>query len=194
MKKFPNYIQADSKDCGATCIKIIARYYGKTIHIQDLRTYSETSREGSNLLLLGDAAEKIGFRTLGAKLSHEKLEEVPLPCILHWNKSHFVVLYKIKKRKYYISDPGFGLLEYDEEQFLKSWIGNNAERSTEEGIGLLIEPTPNFMDSKDDIGSQESKFGFSPLFKYIIPYRHFLLQLAIGLAATSLSQIYFFRF
>ncbi|WP_343587125.1 peptidase domain-containing ABC transporter [Flavobacterium sp.] len=191
MKKFPNYIQADSKDCGATCIKIIARYYGKTIHIQDLRTYSETSREGSNLLLLGDAAEKIGFRTLGAKLSCEKLEEVPLPCILHWNKLHFVVLYKIKKRKYYISDPGFGLLEYDEEQFLKSWIGNNAERSTEEGIGLLIEPTPNFMDSKDDIGSQESKFGFSLLFKYIIPYRHFLLQLAIGLAATSLLQLLF---
>ena len=112
MKKFINYIQADSKDCGPTCLKIIAKHYGKTINIQYLRDYSETTRSGSNLMLLSDAAEKIGFRTLGVKLSLEKIEEVSLPCILHWNKNHYVVLYKIKKGKYFISDPAFGLLEF----------------------------------------------------------------------------------
>ena len=100
MKKFPFYKQADSKDCGPTCLKIIAKHYGKTINIQTLRSYSETTREGSNLLNLSDAAEKIGFRSLGVKLSIEKLQEAPLPCILHWNKEHYVVLYRIRRDSY----------------------------------------------------------------------------------------------
>ena len=92
-KKFPHYNQPDSKDCGPTCLKIIAKHYGKTLNIQTLRTYSETTREGSNLLNVSDAAEKIGFRSLGVKLSLQKLHEAPLPCILHWNSQHYVVLY-----------------------------------------------------------------------------------------------------
>lgn len=85
--------------------------------------------------------KKIGFRTLGVKLSVTKLNEAPLPCILHWNNNHYVVLYKIKKSKFYISDPAHGLLEYNEEEFLKFWIGNNSTADTEEGIALLLEPT-----------------------------------------------------
>ncbi len=75
LKKFTHYRQADHKDCGPTCLKIIAKYYGKTINIQELRDFSETTREGSNLLFLSDAAEKIGFRTLGVKLSVKRIEE-----------------------------------------------------------------------------------------------------------------------
>ena len=75
LKSFPFYKQADSKDCGPTCLKIISRYYGKVLNIQTLRNLSETTREGSNLLYLSDAAEKIGFRSLGVKLSVEKLDD-----------------------------------------------------------------------------------------------------------------------
>ena len=133
---FPHYKQADGKDCGPTCLKIIAKHYNKNLNIQTLRELSETTREGSNLLSLSEAAEKIGFRTLGVKVSLEKLLEAPLPCILHWNKNHYVVLYKIKSKKskiekLYISDPAFGLLEYTQEDFLKFWIGNNADEETE---------------------------------------------------------------
>jgi ATP-binding cassette, subfamily B, bacterial len=131
LKKFTNYRQADFKDCGPTCLKIISKHYGKTINIQDLRDSSETTREGSNLLFLSDAAEKIGFRTLGAKIDLKRLNEAPLPCILHWNKNHYVVLYKIKKDIYYISDPAFGLIEYNKQDFLKFWIGNNADDATQ---------------------------------------------------------------
>lgn len=147
MSNFPFYKQPDSKDC-ATCLKTIAKYHGKTLNIQILRSLSETTREGSNLLTLSDAAEKIGFRTLGVKLSIKKLEEVPLPCILHWNNNHYVVLYKIKKNKFNIADPAHGLLEYNEEEFLKFWIGNNATADTEEGIALLLEPTPAFLQKR----------------------------------------------
>ena len=188
--KFTNHRQIDSKDCGPTCLKIIAKHYGKTINIQSLRNYSETTRGGSSLQLISDAAEKIGFRTLGVKLDQEKLKEVPLPCVLHWNKEHFVVLYKIKKGTYYISDPAIGLIEYAQEEFLKFWIGNNALATTEEGIALLLEPTPKFYQSEFE--SEDKKgFGFGILFKYIFPYKSFVIQLIIGLLAGSLLELIF---
>lgn len=99
LKKFPNYIQSESKDCGPTCLKIVAKHFGRVLNIQTLRELAETTREGSNLLTLSDAAENIGFRTLGVKLCVNDLQETPLPCILHWNKNHYVVLYKVKSRK-----------------------------------------------------------------------------------------------
>ncbi len=189
-KKSPNYIQVDSKDCGPTCLKIITKYYGKLLNIQKLRELSETNREGSNLLFLSEAAEKIGFRTLGIKTSLDKLNEVPLPCILHWNKNHYVVLYKIKKNNYYISDPAIGLIEYTQEEFLKLWIGNNATETTEEGIALLLEPTPKFHQS--EFGKEETNtFGFALLFKYLFPYKSFIIQLIIGLLAGSLLELIF---
>jgi ATP-binding cassette subfamily B protein len=198
LSNFPYFRQTDSKDCGPTCLKIIAKHYGKTLNIQTLRSLSETTREGSNLLTLSDAAEKIGFRTLGVKLSVNQLAEAPLPCILHWNNNHYVVLYKVKRdsygmtkgRKFYVSDPAHGLLEYNQEEFLKFWIGNNATQETEEGIALLLEPTPNFYKNEWD-NENKKTFGFDLLTKYIIPYKSFIVQLAIGLLAGSLLQLIF---
>ena len=138
MSKFPNYIQPDAKDCGPTCLRIIAKYYKKTIPLQTIRQLSETTRGGSSLLGLSDAAEKIGFKTLGVKINFETLkDEVPLPCIVHWNKLHFVVLYEIKNDTVYLSDPAYGLITYNMKDFIKNWIGNNADESTEEELPLL---------------------------------------------------------
>lgn len=189
INKFPYYKQADSKDCGPTCIKIIAKYYNKTISIQQLRTISDTTRSGSSLLGLSEASEKLGFKSLGVKVDLQKLKEAPLPCILHWNKNHYVVLYKAKNAIYYISDPAHGLLKYSQNDFLKYWIGNNATDQTEEGIALLLEPTPKFYISDFDTDNQD--FGFQFLFKYVFRYKRFLWQLVIGLIAASLLQLLF---
>jgi ATP-binding cassette, subfamily B, bacterial len=198
LKNFPHYRQADAKDCGPTCLKIVAKYYGQTMDIQKLRDYAETTREGSNLLFLSDAAERIGFRTLGVKLSLESLEEVPLPCILHWNKNHYVVLHKIdikgkKITKLYLSDPAIGLIEYDSEEFLKFWIGNNATQTTEEGVALLMETTPRFYEEQDAAKTKDDKkkasIGFHFLSRYVWKYKKFLIQLSIGLLAGSLLQL-----
>ncbi len=187
--RFPFYHQYDQKDCGPTCLKIIAKHYGKTISLQELRKLSETVRTGSNLLGLSDAAESIGFKSLSVKISLEKLEEAPLPCILHWNKNHYVVLYNIKKDKFYISDPAHGRLTYTKDEFLKHWIGNNANEYTEEGVVLLLETTPKF--STNDFEKEAPSLSFSFLSKYIFKYKKFLWQLVIGLVASSLLQLIF---
>ena len=186
MKKFPNYKQTESKDCGPTCIKIIAKHYGKTINTQQLRNLSETTREGSSLLGLSEGVESIGFKSLGIKLAFTKLKEAPLPCILHWNKNHYVVLYKIKRDTVYISDPAHGLISYTKNEFIQHWIGNNADENTEEGIALLVEPTPKFYSEEFD---EDEKFGFSFIFKYLFKYKKFIVQLIVGLLAGSLLQL-----
>lgn len=195
MKSFPNFRQTESKDCGPTCIRIIAKYYGKLINTQSLRDFSETTRDGSSLLMLSDASENIGFRSLGIKINLKKTLELPLPCILHWNGGHFVVLYKIKKQTYYISDPAIGLINYNQQEFLKFWIGNNANENSEEGIALLLEPTPKFFQQDAPLsrgeGSGVRSFGFGLLFNYITPYKSFLIQLVIGLLAASLLDLIF---
>ncbi len=186
MKKFPHYKQTEAKDCGPTCIKIIAKHYGRNINTQQLRNLSETTREGSSLLGLSEAVESMGFKSLGIKLAFEKLREAPLPCIVHWNKNHYVVLYRIKKDTVFISDPAHGLITFTKEEFIKHWIGNNADENTEEGIALLVEPTPKFYEEEFD---EDQKFGFSFIFKYLIKYKKFIAQLIVGLLAGSLLQL-----
>ncbi|WP_396632912.1 peptidase domain-containing ABC transporter [Maribacter sp. R86514] len=189
MKNFPFFKQLDSKDCGPTCLRIVCKHFGKTISIQYLRELSETKRTGSSLMGLSIAAEKIGIKTLPGKISYQQLDSIPLPCILHWNKKHFVVLYKVKKDICYISDPAFGLLKYSKIKFLNHWIGNESNTNTKEGIALLLEPTPKFYKSEfDDI---QDKLNFTFLSKYLIRYKKFLFQLIFGLVAGSLLQLIF---
>lgn len=187
MKKFPTYRQPDSKDCGPTCLKIIAKHYGKTLSLPELRKLSETTREGSSLYALSATAEKIGFKTLGVKLSVQTLIKAELPCILHWNDDHFVVLYKIKKNTFYISDPAHGLITYTQREFLDMWIGKSSKTTDEEGIALLIEPTSKFGTYKS--ADDQKSFGFSHLLGYVMKYRRFLWQLILGLFAGSLLQL-----
>ena len=189
IKKFPFYIQPDAKDCGPTCLRIISKFYGKRIPLQDIRNLAETTREGSSLLGLSEAAENLGLKSLGVQINYITLvEEVPLPCVVHWNKQHFVVVYKIDKNDIvYISDPSYGLITYSKNDFIKSWIGENATENTEEGIALLLETTPSFYQNEFD--DQESKASFKFLSKYLFKYKSLVFQLAVGLLAGSLLSL-----
>ncbi len=165
---------------------MIAKHYGKVINTQQLRSLSETNREGSSLLGLSSAVEGIGFHSLGVRLSFATLREANLPCILHWNNNHYVVAYKIKKNTVFISDPAHGLISYPKNEFVRHWIGNNTDENTKEGIALLLEPTPNFYQEEFD---EDQPFGFGFIFKYLFRYKRFIIQLIIGLLAGSVLQL-----
>jgi len=188
LKVFPTHIQAEAKDCGPTCIKIIGKYYGKHLDMERLRVLCETTREGSSLLNLSEASEKIGFRTMAVKIDYQKIFEAPLPCIVFWDKYHYVVVYKIKNDTVYISDPAHGLLSYPKEEFIKHWVGPNANETTEEGFLLIIEPTPKFYE--DDIDeTPKVNFNLTYLSRYLFKYKSFIVQLLIGLLAGSIIQL-----
>src|SRR3954454_15160913 len=136
---FPTYRQLDQMDCGPTCLRMIAKHYGKNYSLESLRNASCISREGVSLLGISEAAEKIGFKTLAASINLEQLdEEVLLPCIIHWNQNHYVVIppqncsIQNPKAKILIADPAHGLVKIDQQTFLKSWIS----KSDKQGIVL----------------------------------------------------------
>ena len=94
---FPFYKQLDAMDCGPTCLRMVAKYFGKSYSSANLQKIFNVSKEGVSLLEVSDAAEQLGFKTLGGKFSLDKLtDEAPLPFIAHWKQEHFVVVYKIK--------------------------------------------------------------------------------------------------
>jgi ATP-binding cassette, subfamily B, bacterial len=190
LNSYPFFLQPDAMDCGPTCLRMIAKYYGKSYSLQDLRSVSHTTREGSSLLGLSEAAELIGFKTLGVKVAFDKLkDEVPFPCIAHWNQQHFVVIYEIKKNTITVADPGHGLLKYSKEEFMRSWVSDGKD----EGILLLLEATPDFYN-KEAIGGviqEEKKRSLSFLFNYLFAHKKLIWQLVIGLLAGSLLQLLF---
>lgn len=193
MIKFPTYRQLDKMDCGPTCLRIIASHYGRSWSHHTLREKCHVSREGVSLLGISDAAEGIGFRTIGAKMTFNQLSvEAVLPCIVHWNQNHFVVVYKIEHRRgktwVHVSDPASGLLCYTKEQFLKSWISVYSKDSTEEGLGiaLLLEPTPKFYEEK---GEGEVRLGFRNMLGYLRPYKRFIIQLMLAMLTGSIISL-----
>ncbi|MAN25769.1 peptidase domain-containing ABC transporter [Mesonia sp.] len=183
---FPFYLQYDQMDCGPTCIRIIAKYYKKSFSLKTLRDRCKANKEGVNLLGISKAAESIGFRTLGAKLSLNELEnEITLPCIVHWNQNHFVVVYKITKNRIYVSDPAQGILNYTKSEFLAFWTSAN-ENGIEKGITLIMEPSPTFFKQEEE---KSKNIGIGILYKYIINFKGLIFQLFLGLFLGSILQL-----
>ena len=182
-------------DCGPSCLAMIVKYYGKDVSIEQLRKICSLGKDGVSLLGISKAAETIGLKTIGGRLSLNTLaHEIPLPCIVHWNQNHFVVVYKIKKHnkeKYtvYVADPGKGHVTYTKEEFCEHWIStkNNGE---EKGIALLLEPTEQFY-AQNDTKAVPTQRRVRFLWNYLKKYKRFFTQLILGLLLGSLLQLIF---
>ncbi|MBL7112748.1 MAG: peptidase domain-containing ABC transporter [Bacteroidales bacterium] len=188
MASFPFFKQLDSMDCGPTCLRMIAKYYGRSFNLQTLREKCFISREGVSLLGISDAAESIGFRTVGVSLSPEKLiSQAPLPLVVHWKQNHFVIVYKTKKGKVYVADPAFGTITYSQAEFMDQWV-SSVKEGEKRGHALLLEPTPDFYVQE---GETIKKTNFRFLFSYLKPYKKFITQLILGVILGSLLQLLF---
>lgn len=195
---FPHFHQLDAMDCGPTSLRIVASHYGASLSGESVRKLCHNSRTGSSLLSISDAAEHLGLHSVGAKLSWEQLrDEAPLPCIVHWNQEHFVVVYRIAQSRgkwhVHVSDPAAGLLKYSESQFLKSWLsirGSGGE--LERGIALLLEPTPAFyarVGQESEPSDAGGRFTLRHLVKYLRPHRGSLVQIFLAMVVASLLSL-----
>lgn len=192
--KFTSYIQLDAMDCGPTCLRMIAKHYGKHYSLETLRANSFITREGVSMLGISDAAEYIGFRTSGVMVSFEQLvSEAPLPCIVHWKQNHFVVVYRIKKDKkngykIYVADPALGLATYDEADFKKCWLSTKRENE-DKGAVLLLQPAPEFFEQDDEKVNKNRSLRY--FLRYLTPYKSQLVQLVMGMLVVSVLQLIF---
>lgn len=185
--KYPYYRQTGINDCGPTCLRMIAQYYGRNYDIQILRNKMDIARDGVSMLSINDAAESIGFNVFGMRLTFEQfINEATHPCILHWNKKHFVVCYAIKKNKILISDPSSCKAYYSIDDFKKLWISNEKE---ETGTVLFLEPTIEFY--RQNASAIKTKQNIKFFLNYLTPFRKNLLQIILGMLTVSILQLIF---
>lgn len=188
MNKFTYIKQKDSMLCGVTCLQMVCKYYGMNFSQNSLSNYCHATTEGVSLLGISEAAEKIGLWALCGKTTIKQLSETTLPCILHWNQNHFVVLYKIKKKRiFYIADPGKGLIKYPLVEFKRHWI-STISNNDEKGIVMFLKPTEKFWETNIIDLSQE-QYPFRFLFGYIKQYRKYFIQIILGLLLSCILQL-----
>ena len=186
----PLCLQKDSMQCGIACLQMVCKYFGREYSMNTLSKLCFATTEGVSMLDINEAANILGLHTTCVRAATSILSEAHLPCILHWNQNHFVVLYKVKNgKKFYIADPGKGLVTYSLEEFKKHWIST---RSNEEdkGIAMFLETTPAFftykMEGEENIKEKRS---FRFLFGYVKKYRKYFGQIIFGLIVGSLLQL-----
>lgn len=183
---FPHYHQHDAMDCGSTCLRMIAKFYGRHYSAETLRKRSHLTREGVSLLGISDAAESIGFRTMGVKATLDQLtEERVVPFVAHWRQLHFVVVYEITKDKVHVADPAEGKITYTRSEFEKYWASTK-ENGMRLGVALLLEPTPDFYELE---GEKRDKTKTGYLLQYLKPHRKLMIQLFLGLLVGLVLQL-----
>lgn len=179
---FPHFRQLDYRDCGSTCLRMIAKHYGKTFSREFLRDKAGITRIGVTMAGIAEAAEVIEMRTLGMRINLESLiNEAPTPFIVPWRQKHFVVVYKTSKSKIFVADPALGLLDYSHQDFKKAWT------NTDDGNGFVLLLEPNAQFYKLDEDKVKSK-GFAFLIPYFRPYKKLIRQLFIGLLVGTIIQ------
>ncbi len=190
LSEFPAFIQYDTMQCGATCLKIISKWYGREFSLEYLEKICSTTIDGVSVFGICEAAKNIGFDVISGKIDINNLINSSFPCILHWNQNHFVVLYKIKirkgKRLFYISDPGKGRVIYDEKSFRKSFEYSKNENH-HFGVCIFLAPTDLFYEKANVKNNTDDSFGY--IFKYLFLYRKVFLQLILGILIGSLIQL-----
>ena len=199
MKQFPLYKQQDTMDCGPTCLRMVAKHYGKTISLDTLRHHSGLSKDGVSLLGIAEAAENIGFKTNGVTLSYQQLvNDAKLPSILHWGQNHFIVLTSqpplLKRRGgVKVADPAKGIITYTKEEFCKKWISTKDDNGEDVGVALLLEPTSKFYEQEDTLrqAQGDKHLGWDILFSYLSKYKRYFLQIFLALLLGSLIQLVF---
>lgn len=182
--KFPNFRQLDKMDCGPSCLKIISAYHGGSHDLSKLRELCGVGASGVALGGILEASEHIQMDSMAIGVTFEELKkDVPLPCIIHWNNDHFMVVYKIKSEKVYVSDPAIGLMSYSEDEFKKGWFANS---STTTGAAIILRPRSDFLDSTE---YQDEKKTLSFLFEYFKPYKKLIYQVIIGILLGTIIQV-----
>lgn len=179
--------QRDSMQCGVACLAMISNLYGKNISLSEVSNYCHAKATGVSLKSIYDGAKSIGLNSWASCISVNRLSQSNRPCILHWNQKHFVVLYKVKhEKKFYIADPGKGLIKYNRDDFESHWVSTK-DGGESLGIAMFFEPSSDFYEKR--VICSEDKRSFKFLASYVWEYRRYFLQIFFSLILVCLLQL-----
>ncbi len=170
-RRYPFFLQQSGSDCGAACLVMVGRYWGKHFSVNRLRDIANVDRDGASLRGLAAAAESIGFVTRPVKASLDKLAEQQLPAIVHWKGMHYIVVYEVTRSQVIVADPAIGQRTLSHSEFKANWTG----------YVLLLQPTALLKAAK------EVSQPFWQFFELVKPHWLVLLEVFI---ASILIQIF----
>ncbi len=188
VNKFKWIRQHDSMQCGVACLAMICRHYGKDYSLEYLDSFCHANIAGVSMLGIAEGARSVGLETMTAAASTDELKEITLPCILHWNQNHFVVLYGISGngRRYRIADPGKGLVSCTRRELESHWISSVTDGEPS-GVVMQLTPTRDFHSHICDKTAEKRSFRF--LLGYLRQYRKYFLQIILGLLLGCVLQL-----
>lgn len=185
-QQFPVFKQTDRFDCGPTCLRMLAKFYGKNFSMEYLRYQCKIGPNGVSAKNLIAAGERLGFHIIPALIDYETLAvEAPLPCIVYWRDRHFVIVYKIKKDKVYVADPVYGRIVYKKKEFIKAWQNSSRADGSEGGMTILLEPTASFYQQEED----EPATGLAIILPYLSAHKKYIVQVFIGVLVGMVVQL-----
>jgi ATP-binding cassette, subfamily B, bacterial len=189
MKHFPITYQHDSMQCGIACLQMVCKFFDRDYSLNYLSKLCFATAEGVSLLSINEVANTLGLHTICSRVGVKVFEKKALPCILHWDQNHFVVLYKVKRgKKFYIADPGKGLITYNIDEFKSHWISTRSN-GEEKGVAMFLQTTPLFYSCNKGVSESKQKRSFRFLFGYVKQYRRYFGQIVLGLIVGSLLQL-----
>ena len=188
MTKIPFIKQHDSMQCGTACLFMICHHYGLNISLDEIDALCMPTKEGMSMLGLKESAKKLGLKCSALKAPLAILSQLQLPCLLHWNQNHFVVLYELGKKgkKFKIADPGKGLISYSRKEFEDHWISSEYDG---EPCGIVMELIPTESFHKQMTEHVPKKKSFRYLLEYIKQYRKYFVQIILGLLLGCILQL-----
>lgn len=169
MRRYPFFAQHSASDCGAACLVMVSRYWGKRFSVNRLRDIANVDRNGASLRGLLAAAESIGFTTRPVKASIQQLAKQKLPAIVHWEGKHYIVVYEITPKRVIVADPAIGQRNLSHAEFKANWTGYT----------LLLQPTAMLKDTK------ETSTPFWQFFELLKP--HSLVMLEVFIASVFIQ-------
>ena len=180
--------QHDSMQCGVACLAMICRHYGKRYSLEYLDGFCHANVAGVSMLGIAEGAGCVGLETSTFAATTDELVEIKLPCILHWNQNHFVVLYDISRNggRYRVADPGKGLIDYSRNELESHWISNRTDDGPS-GIVMQLEPTEKFYRHDHDRNGEKRSFRF--MMGYLRQYKRYFFQIFCGLLLGCLLQL-----
>lgn len=183
---FPFYKQSDQYECGAACLKMISKFYGRNFSLEHLRDVCKITPDGISIKSLMNGAETLGFKTVPASINYQVLEEeAPLPCIAYWRDRHFLIVYDIKGNNVHVADPAHGLIQYKKNEFIDGWLNSKKTDDDSTGVVLLFEPTAKFLDQENT----DFSHGLKGILPYLRNYNKYIRQIFLGLIAASFVQL-----
>jgi ATP-binding cassette, subfamily B, bacterial HlyB/CyaB len=163
-RRYPFFAQLSASDCGAACLVMISRYWGKSFSVNRIRDIANVDRNGASLRGLSTAAESLGFTTRPVKSNLEQLALQSLPAIVHWEGKHYIVVYEITRKHVVVADPAIGQRTLTHPQFLKDWTG----------YALILQPTTAFHHQ------QEHQTSFWQFFELMKPHQAVMIEVFIA--------------